>query len=406
MDEVQRQYEAYPYPRRDPEDERERFLVMSPSHLPEVIHHVYGGRRPDRPLRVLVAGGGTGDSTIAIAVQLAADGIGGEVTYLDLSAASRAICEERARVRGLTNIRFVAGRLEDLATLAPGPYDYIDCCGVLHHLESPERGLAALAAALAPDGGIGIMLYGETGRTGVYHVQDLLRRLTPGESLPAKVEAARLLLADLPETHLFRRNALVRADLGDDAGLVDLLLHTRDVAYRVPDIYRLLDGAGLRLAGFAPGWLYDPRFFLKDPALLARALARPAREQAAIAELATCVLQKHIFYAVRGANPVATDLAETDRDATLVPFFDQVLKDIRAAPSATTATHRDQRGLALSFPLTPALAGAAALIDGQRLLRQIHAEVAGEFGSWESFFTAFKPLYELLAAIGAVHLRK
>lgn len=319
MDKVHQQYEAYPYPRRDPRDEAERLLVMSPSHLPEVIHHVFGGRRPDRRLRVLVAGGGTGDSTIAIATQLAADRIGGEVTYLDMSTASRAICEERARIRGLGNLRFVTGRIEDVPSLCPGPYDYIDCCGVLHHLESPERGLEALVDVLAPDGGLGLMVYGETGRTGVYHVQELLRRLTPKETLSGKVDAARRLLADLPETNLFRRNTLVKADLADDAGLVDLLLHPRDVAYRVPDVHRLAASAGLRIASFTPSWLYEPRFVLKDPALLAQAMALLPEEQAAVAELVTCALHKHSFYAVRRENPVVTRLTLADREAVLTP---------------------------------------------------------------------------------------
>lgn len=405
MDKVHQQYEAYPYPRRDPRDEVERLLVMSPSHLPEVIHHVYGGRRPGRRLRVLVAGGGTGDSTIAIATQLAADGIGGEVTYLDMSTASRAICEERARIRGLGNLRFVTGRIEDVPSLCPGPYDYIDCCGVLHHLESPERGLGALVEVLAPDGGLGLMVYGETGRTGVYHVQELLRRLTPKETLPGKVEAARRLLADLPETNLFRRNTLVKADLADDAGLVDLLLHPRDVAYRVPDVHRLAASAGLRVASFMPGWLYEPRFVLKDPALLAQAMALPPEEQAAVAELVTCALHKHSFYAVRRQNPVVTRLTAADRDAVLIPFFDQVLQEIRSAPPGTPVSHRDRGGLSLTFSLSPPLARAAGLIDGQRSLARIHAEAGAELGSWENFFAAFHPLYELLVAVGAVHLK-
>ena len=406
MDKVHQQYEAYPYPQRDPREEAERLLVMSPSHLPEVVHHVYGGRRPrGRRLRVLVAGGGTGDSTIALAVQLSQDPIGGDVTYLDMSEASRAICEGRARARGLRNLRFVTGRIEDVPALCPGPYDYIDCCGVLHHLESPEHGLGALAEVLAPDGGLGIMVYGETGRTGVYHVQDLLRRLTPEDTLAGKVEAAHRLLADLPETNLFRRNTLVKADLADDAGLVDLLLHPRDIAYRVPEVRRLVASAGLRIASFTPSWLYEPRFLLKDPELLARASARPPEEQAAIAELVTCALHKHTFYAVRRENPVATRLTAADRNAVLMPFFDQVLNEIRSAPPGTPVSHRDRGGLSLTFSLSPPLARAAGLIDGQRSLAQIHAEAGAELGSWEGFFEAFLPLYELLAAVGAVHLR-
>lgn len=68
-------------------------------------------------------------------------------------------------------------------------------------------------------------------------------------------------------------------------------------------------------------------------------------------------------------------------------------------------SHRDRGGLSLTFSLSPPLAQAAGLIDGQRSLAGIHAETGAELGSWESFFDAFLPLYELLVAVGAVHLQ-
>ena len=44
-DPVQAQYEAYPYPARDPADEAKRLITGSPSQLPEVNHYLFGGRR-------------------------------------------------------------------------------------------------------------------------------------------------------------------------------------------------------------------------------------------------------------------------------------------------------------------------------------------------------------------------
>ncbi len=62
-----------------------------------------------------------------------------------------------------------------------GPFDYIDCCGVLHHLPDPAAGLRALLSVLAPGGGLGLMVYAPHGRTGVYMLQDALRLLAPAE---------------------------------------------------------------------------------------------------------------------------------------------------------------------------------------------------------------------------------
>ena len=57
------QYEAYPYPHRDPRDEAKRLIVGSPGHLREIDHWVFGAMRPaSRPLRALIAGGGTGEA--------------------------------------------------------------------------------------------------------------------------------------------------------------------------------------------------------------------------------------------------------------------------------------------------------------------------------------------------------
>ena len=101
------QYEAYPYPARDPRDEARRLITGSPGHLDEVNHYVFGGRLDfSKPLRVLFAGGGTGDGTIMLAQQCADAGVPAEITYVDLSDASRAIAERRANARGLTNISF------------------------------------------------------------------------------------------------------------------------------------------------------------------------------------------------------------------------------------------------------------------------------------------------------------
>ncbi|MBO6836803.1 MAG: class I SAM-dependent methyltransferase, partial [Alphaproteobacteria bacterium] len=177
VDPVRTQYETYPYPARDPKDEAKRLITGSPSHLRELTHWLFAGRLPqDRPFRVLVAGGGSGDALTMLAQQTADAGIDADIHYVDLSEATRKIAEARIAARGLTErVTFRTGSL--LAAAEWGPFDYIDCCGVLHHLPVPQDGFRALAAALAPQGGMGVMVYGETGRTGVYETQAALRLL-------------------------------------------------------------------------------------------------------------------------------------------------------------------------------------------------------------------------------------
>ena len=189
LDDVRAQYEALPYPPRDPRDEAIRLITGTPSHILEINHYLFAGRLSfNRPFRALVAGGGTGDACIMLAQQLADRRCPGEVVYLDLSTASRAICEARAKARGLRNIQFLTGSLLDLPNMNIGLFDYIDCTGVLHHLPDPAAGMKALAAVLQPEGGVGVMLYGQYGRTGVYPLQEMLRTLAP----PSMARLARI----------------------------------------------------------------------------------------------------------------------------------------------------------------------------------------------------------------------
>src|SRR3954466_7246618 len=115
---VRAQYEALPYPARDPRDEAKRLIVGSPSHLLEIDHYVFGGRRDwSKPFRALFAGGGTGDGAIMLAQQLADPGCPAELVHLDRSDAACKIAEARAERRGLTALGVVAGSLLDVDAL-------------------------------------------------------------------------------------------------------------------------------------------------------------------------------------------------------------------------------------------------------------------------------------------------
>src|SRR5512143_2546413 len=270
VDDVRTQYEALPYPPRDPREEAIRLVIVTPRHLLEVNHYLFAGRLNfNRPFRALVAGGGTGDACIMMAQQLADRRCPGEVVYLDLSTASRAICEGRAKARGLRNINFLTGSLLDLPTMPIGQFDYIDCTGVLHHLPDPAAGMRALASVLQPDGGVGVMLYGEYGRSGVYPLQELLRTLAPQSmATEDRIAMAKRLIRFLPTTNLFRRNPYLNDHVtGGDAGLYDLLLHSCDRAFTVPEIGGLASAAGLRVVAFLEPVRYEPATYMSDPVI-------------------------------------------------------------------------------------------------------------------------------------------
>ncbi len=409
-DPVLAQYEAYPYPDRRPGDEKTRLVEGSPSHLREIDHYVFGGRRDfAQPFRALVAGGGTGDGLVMLAQQLADARTPAEIVYLDLSAAARRIAEARARTRGLAGIRFVTGSLLDLPDMGLGRFDYIDCCGVLHHLEDPAAGLAALRAVLHPEGGIGLMLYGRIGRSGVYEVQAMLRQLaSPDAPAPERLALARRLLDELPPTNRLVRNpAIGDYKRGEDAALFDLLLHARDRAFSVAEIADLAAGAGLEIVSFIDPWRYDPDSYIRDPKLKARLAILPPLERASFAERLAGNIKSHVCYLV-AAGRAAAALARPDApEAVPVMRNDDGAAVARAIREDRVTVRID--GIEAVFPL-PRLAGPIlARIDGRRSLAELQRLLAAELGARAApaaFDSAFSRLYKVMNGIGRMMIRR
>ncbi|MCP1337299.1 class I SAM-dependent methyltransferase [Futiania mangrovi] len=402
MSDVEAQYENYPYPARDPAEERRRLVEGSPSALAEIRHYVFAGRPLPAPFRALIAGGGTGDAAIQLAQHMADAGLEGEVLYLDLSRASRTVAEKRAEARGLANLRFETGSLLDAAS--HGTFDYIDCCGVLHHLEDPAAGLSALAQALVPGGGIGLMLYGRIGRRGVYDAQAVLRALSGAdEPLAGRVALARAYLANLPATNWLALNPAVGDHrTGGDAGLVDLLLHGRDRAYGVEEMWDLIEGAGLTLSRFIPAARYDPAFYLDDPELVRRAGRLGAREAHATAEQIAGNLKVHVAYAVKPGGKGPRGPARLAPDAVPVPHRLDMAALARVLGTGRTPPVGFD-GLTRPLRLPPGADEVVRLIDGRQTLGEIAKGLQG--GSRADRTRQAAAVTDALIALGLCLLR-
>ena len=416
-DSVQAQYEALPYPARDPADETKRLARTWLDDLPMLNHYGFAGRRSFRKgFRVLVAGGGTGDGTIFLAEQLR--NTDAEIVHLDFSGASLEIARRRAEVRGLANVRWIQDSLLNLPRLGLGKFDYINCAGVLHHLADPDEGLRALLGALADDGAMGLLLYGAAARTGVYQMQELLR-LAIGDELPIpeRVAQAKQILAALPPSNWFRRGADLFSDHREsDAGLFDLLLHPQDRAYTVEEIFAWLgDRHGLHLeftdvqrgrSAYLPHLQMGPR----APAIVETIRRLPPRRQYAIAELFTGTIQTHCFYATRAPRVAPYG------DASYVPFFfhepvtgpelAQFFAQGRGQPVMLDHAHSG-----ISAAVNPGRYRTTILryIDGYATWHEIFDRVRASIGqappSDAELFEDFRGLYELLNAIDRLLLR-
>ena len=406
-DDLRDQYEHYPYPPRDPADEAHRLISGSPSHIAEIEHHILGGRRDaSKPFRILVAGGGTGDATVMLASQHAAAGLDAEVVHLDISAASSQIAKARIDARGLTNTAFVQGAIEDLPKLGLGEFDYIDCCGVLHHLADPVAGLRTIRAALKPEGGLGIMVYAPLGRTGVYHAQAMLQMIAGAAPDPERITAARDLLANLPESNWLKRNPYVgdHVDLGD-SGIYDLLLHRRDRAYSVPELAGLMQQGGVRPVNFVDPARYEPNVYFNDAKMAQHTQSLNWIQRCAFAELLAGNMKTHILYAVRDNNRNNT-LAVADTPETVPVLRDGDGPALAAQIKPGMSLNIDMEGVKISLPLPDLAAPILARIDGTRSLAEIHAGLGDAAPDWEGFKSRFDRLYSSFYGLSRMFLRK
>ncbi|MAS45306.1 MAG: methyltransferase [Rhodobacteraceae bacterium] len=402
MDPVRRQYETYPYPARDPADEDRRLIVGSPSDPIEIDHFLFRGRRDwSRPFRALIAGGGAGDALVMIAQKLADAGRPAELTYVDMSEASRAVAEARMDRRGLA-ATYVTGSLLDAAALPGAPFDYIDCCGVLHHLPDPQAGFAALAGALSPEGGMGLMVYAPLGRDGVYPMQEAFRALLGGDAPETQVALAREALGALPETNGFLRNPFVGDHKESDAGLYDLLLHSRDRPYSVAELLAALEGAGLGLVSFLEPMRYDPAQYLPGtPAFRERLAALSEPERWAMAERLAGNMRMHVVYAAPAAR-AGQAMARMAADA--VPRLNGLEAGALARKVAQDGGFRiTVSGLRHWVEIPKPAAPLLARIGGGRSLGDI-AKGAGL--DWFAFAQAFGPAVRALTGVNLLRFSK
>ena len=399
------QYEAYPYPRRDPRDEAKRLIVGSPGHLREIDHWVFGARRPaSRPLHALIAGGGTGDATIMLAQQMAREGRAGSVTWLDRSAASLKIAQARAAARGLTNIVWEQRSLLELPGSGLGPFDYIDCCGVLHHLPDPAEGLRALLSVLAPGGGLGLMVYAPHGRTGVYMLQEALRLLAPADEAPAaRLDVAKRVMRHLPETAWLRRNGFLDDHVnGGDAGLYDLLLNPRDRAFTVRELHALLAGEGLAVTCWVEPPATIPIPLLPDPRLRARVEALDPIDRAALAEALAGNVSAHIVYCVRRGRAGGAGGLHGGRCGAGAARTVRIGACRRHPPDGTITFVVD--GLRLPIALPPLAPAILRLVDGRRSVGEIAAELAQRGTGAEAFERAWRATFGALERLNRLLL--
>jgi ubiquinone/menaquinone biosynthesis C-methylase UbiE len=421
LPDVRNQYETLPYPERNPEDERKHLLQTIEDRLELINHYCFGGKKDfNGRFRCLVAGAGTGDAAIHLAEQL--KHTGNEIVYLDISTASMEVAKERARIRGLKNITWINDSILKLPELSLGEFDYINCSGVLHHLENRVEGLRSLCSVLNNDGVIAIMVYGKVARAPVYQLQDLFRMVNTNiYDMQQKLDIAKKFLQSLPGTNAFKRlDEMLKSNkqmvrMYGDAEVYDLFLHSQDNPFSIGEIYDWLDVCDLKLVTFPSPigikYRFLPESYLQDNEVLEIVSALPICTQQSIAELVWGNMITHTFYAKKTEmQPASVD------DLDNVPFLFIAQLDVRGLAKhmeerrgATVKINHPMRTLEIrSGRYLPIM---LRYLDGKRSIREIIERVINAPGhqgtrpSETNLLGEFREFYDTMNSVDWMLLR-
>ena len=237
---VRDQYEEHPYPRwlSLPRLAPVSFSAMLRRSIPHVQPPSFDG-----PIEVLIAGCGTGRQPIATALSLAQ----ARVLAVDLSLKSLGYAKRMAVRLGASNVEFLHADLLALGRLGR-EFHVVEAVGVLHHMQDPLAGWRILCRLLRPGGFMRIGLYSALARSEVTVARERIANLglTPA---PRDVRAfrRRVLLGD---EHERLPGLALSKDIYDLNGCRDLIFHTRERCYTIPEVQAILQGLGLEFLGF------------------------------------------------------------------------------------------------------------------------------------------------------------
>jgi SAM-dependent methyltransferase len=207
--------------------------------------------------RVLVAGGGTGQEPIRLAVMHPEL----EVHVIDLSRRSLAYGARQAKRFGVDGrVHFAQADLLDLEQLGDrlGDFDRVYSSGVLHHLADPMEGLRAVVSRLKPGGVAQLALYSRAARASVNEGRAAAQQLGLGTEL-SDVRALRRFVLEHADRDAFRRIMGFR-DFYSTSECRDLLLHVQEHQFDLAEVAGMLQAVGLKFLVFT---FEDPRVDLR-----------------------------------------------------------------------------------------------------------------------------------------------
>lgn len=324
-------YERHPYPQLD-QIEYDRLLLDHTAYVAGTCggfrHGVHGEARG----RMLIAGCGTRE---AVTWGLSLPRF--EIDAVDLSEASLELSRHLCARLGLSHVRHRQGNFE-YGEGPEGLYDVISSFGVLHHLESPERGLSVLERHLAPGGTMLLMVYSRTQRLALENAQRTIRLLAGPDASADRLAEVALRLCQAGAQTENRLTRVFKHGLENHAKnppqFADTLLNPRERCYTLPEFSEFLATAGLEIVAPMQPVFWSPEGYF-DETLDAAWRARPLLERM---EVVDHLLGPMFWFAVRRiAERAAPRPCDTDTrlfwDIVPLPMDTGTWPVVRHAPA-------------------------------------------------------------------------
>ena len=245
---VQQMYEENPYPRYKHADHTHPLFakptaefislettIENPSFCNELS-------TPNSSPKILIAGCGTGNQIINASRYKNA-----QITAIDISTNSLAYAARKIQETNMRNVRLQqldildANQLQDI-------YDVIECSGVLHHMQNPAEGLAALNSKLKPGGYFKIGLYSKLARQKVSAARKLIKNLGI-QSTPEGIRNFRKQVFD-DDQHELKDLSELASDFYSLSECRDLCFHVQEHQFTTETLEKLLEAEHLAFCGF------------------------------------------------------------------------------------------------------------------------------------------------------------
>ena len=192
---------------------------------------------------ILVAGCGTGQHSIGTAARFKAS----KVLAIDLSLSSLAYAKRKTEELSIKNIEYMQADILNLGKLNK-QFDIIESSGVLHHMNNPMEGWHVLKDCLKPGGLMRLGLYSEMAREDIVKIKEEINQQGMMVATATEMKALRDII--IKSEKIYYNRLQNYTDFYNLSSLRDLLFHTQEHRFTVPQIKESLYPLGLKFCGF------------------------------------------------------------------------------------------------------------------------------------------------------------